>query len=147
MNMKKIIALVLSVVLCFGSVFALPAYADEANDVTLSDVEILYAPLKSRIAYAGLTDLSGVVLELEFSDGTTKKEVVYFDGNCYKAGEYDVVFTLFSFPIAGYLPNYGLRTLPFELINDYDSASTEHTVLSIPSPYEAVELFKNVVLN
>ncbi len=147
MKMKKIISLFLAVILCFGSVFALPAYAEETEGATLTGVEIMYAPLKSRIVYAGFTDLAGMVLKLEFSDGTHKEEIVCFDGDGYKAGEYDVTFAFFSFPVVGYLPNYGITTIPLELFGVGDSAATEHTVLSIPSPQEAVELFKNVILN
>ncbi len=143
MNFKKLFAIVLAAAICLGSVFALPAYAEEVNDATLAEVKILYVPLKSKIAYAGFTDLSNIILELRFSDGSKQNETVYFNGENYKAGKYNVFYEFFFTDAVGQISNYGKRTAPLTVTDGSEHAETSLTVFSIPSPAELFAIMKN----
>ncbi len=143
MKTKKLFALVLSAIICLSSIITLPAYADNSKNPTLTDVRVLCAPPQSQIAYAGFTDLTGIILELSFSNGSKKKEMVYFNGKHYKAGEYKVSHELLSLASAGELYNYGERTDPLIVSNGTEQAVTSLTVFSIPSPIEALAIIKN----
>lgn len=108
--MKKLISLFLAIILCFG-VFGIAACAEEQTEATLTDVEILYAPITSRVVFNNAPMLSGIILKLTYSDGRTETAVVKLTSDGYEANGCHVTVSPFvHFPVLGSTANYGFKT-------------------------------------
>lgn len=159
MKIKKLLAIVMVLVLCFCS-STLVASAEENTEVidgneefmpTLPpceevDISVIYRPLKSCVSFADYGPfLDGVVLKITYSDGTNETvTIARKDGDSleYVAGKYNVFTNFFN---TTEVRSPGINTKKF-VIDTYEdgveySGKCEIDYLYIPSFGELILMF------
>lgn len=145
MVVKKITAVLLAMVFCFGTLFVMPANAAE-EEAKLTEVSIVYAPLLSRVVYDQIgPELSGMVLRFRYSDGRSETATVRREGNTFKAGDYSVGVFLFYLTAMGQIGNYGYKSTCVTVSDGENEVQSDFWIVSVPSPLEFVNCIKNLI--
>ncbi len=119
--LKKVLSVLLAVVLAVGA-FSVATFA-QSDEIRNVDVEIVYAPITSKIVYESAFSPVGIVLKVTYPDGKTENLTVerIDDGN-YRAGNFNVTASLFKLEIIGVgtVQYFGMQSVPIVL--DYEAA-------------------------
>lgn len=142
----KTVSLVMALAIIFTSAFALAASAEDVaeNDFPCGgvieevDVEILYAPLTSRIVIGGFGPvITGTVFKVTYLDGESEILTVKKNGNEYYAGDFQVYTYYFGFePI---ISDYGIESRTIRISNEGEqqfggySGEVDLKYLNLPS--------------
>lgn len=127
--MKKLIAMILSVLLLCGSVTPALAAESEPDRPELVAAEIVSVPLKNRIVFSGGNPASpdGIEVKLTYSDGTTVRTVVQATEAGWFAGDEAV-------DPGGYIQVIRYGVFKAGLWFSDGAINAEYRYLSLPNP-------------
>lgn len=139
--LKKLLSVLLAVVLAVGA-FSVATFA-QSSERQLANVEVIKAPLKSRIVFDNEISLEGFVLKITHPDGREETVTVeQADDGSFVAGNYEVMFKWtddFAMPI---LRGYGKVSVPIYIV--IREANVGHSIGSVAYDYINLPSLKSV---